>query len=245
MKSLSVFFPCYNDQGTIASMVVKTTVVLERLGIHDYEITVVDDGSVDDSVAILRSLQSCIPQLRIVEHGTNRGYGAALKTGFAVSKHDWVFYTDGDFQYDVSDLETLIAAAASGIDWVQGYKLARHDPLHRRIIGRLYHHFVARLFGLRVRDTDCDFRLIRKTLLDKVELKHDSGVICVEMMRKFQDAGGQVAEVPVNHYFRAYGKSQFFNFRRILRTALGLGSLWYEEVLKKALRRRRIFNKGR
>jgi glycosyltransferase involved in cell wall biosynthesis len=230
VEALSVFFPCFNDQGTIASMVIKTEVVLERLGIDTYEIIVVDDGSSDESLAILHRLARNRPWLRIVEHGSNRGYGAALRSGFAACRYDWIFYTDGDFQYDVADLERLVEAAAPDVDWVQGFKVSRHDPLHRRVIGRIYHHFVAAVFGIRVRDTDCDFRLIRRSLLDKVELHHDSGVICVEMMRKFQDAGGRVREVPVNHYFRAYGRSQFFNLRRLWRTGLGLLSLWLELV---------------
>lgn len=237
VRELSVFFPCFNDQGTIASMVVKSDLVCRRLGLDLYEVIVVDDGSSDSSAEIVSRLSEVMPHVRLVSHETNLGYGAALRSGFAAARYEWVFYTDGDFQYEVADLEKLVEAAAPGIDWVQGYKVARHDPLYRRMIGRLYHHLVAFLFGLRVRDTDCDFRLIRKTLLDKIELVHDSGVICVEMMRKFQDAGGAVAEVPVRHYFRAYGKSQFFNFRRLWKTGLGLFSLWWETVLSRPFRR--------
>ena len=112
-----------------------------------------------------------------------------MLSGFAKASREWVFYTDGDAQYDASEITRCIDAARPGIDIVQGYKLGRGDRLYRKLIGRGYHHVVRLMFGLRVRDTDCDFRLIRRDLLDRVELTSTSGVICVEMMRKFQDSG--------------------------------------------------------
>jgi hypothetical protein len=116
---------------------------------------------------------------------------------------------------------------------VNGYKISRSDPAHRILIGRLYHHTVKLLFGLTVRDVDCDFRLMRRSIFDRVRLEKDSGVICLEMMKKIQDAGFRVVEVPVHHYHRAYGKSQFFNFRRIARTAVDVGRLWVELVVRR------------
>ncbi len=113
-----------------------------------------------------------------------------------------------------------------GVDLVNGYKISRSDPLHRIIIGRIYHHTVKRLFGIPVRDTDCDFRLMRRSIFDRVRLERTSGVICVEMMKKIQDAGFRIVEVPVHHYHRAFGRSQFFNFRRLFRTAIDLSRLW-------------------
>jgi hypothetical protein len=124
----------------------------------------------------------------------------------------------------------------NGVDVVNGYKIERADPLHRKIIGRIYHWFVRIVFNIKLKDIDCDFRLIRKEVFDKVHLESNSGVICVELMRKIQDAGFSVAQVPVHHYHRAYGKSQFFNFRRILRVGTGLMKLWWKLVLKPKLR---------
>jgi hypothetical protein len=115
---------------------------------------------------------------------------------------------------------------------VNGYKIERHDPLHRIIIGRLYHHLVRLLFRLRMRDVDCDFRLLRRRIFDYIELKEDSGVICVELMTKVHRAGFRIAEVPVHHYHRAYGKSQFFNVRRIARVARDLVRLWWQIVVR-------------
>ena len=118
------------------------------------------------------------------------------------------------------------------VDWVNGWKISRSDPLHRIVIGRVYHHTVKLLFGLKVRDVDCDFRLMRRRMFDVVRLEKNSGVICLEMMKKFKDAGFRVAEVPVHHYHRAHGKSQFFNFPRIARTGVDVLKLWWALVVR-------------
>jgi glycosyltransferase involved in cell wall biosynthesis len=118
-------------------------------------------------------------------------------------------------------------------DLVNGYKISRSDPLHRIIIGRLYHHIVSILFGLKVRDVDCDYRLMRRAIFEKIDLEKTSGVICLEMMKKIQDAGFRIVEVPVNHYHRAFGKSQFFNFRRLFRVALDVAALWFALVVRR------------
>jgi glycosyltransferase involved in cell wall biosynthesis len=208
-------------------MALKTVKTLTE----DYEVLVINDGSTDYTLELLRHLETQQSNVKIIDHGENRGYGTALRTGFAKCSKDLVFYTDGDAQYDVRELPLLFARLSDGVDWVNGFKISRSDPLHRRIIGRIY-HWIARLsFGLKLRDVDCDFRLIRKSALERVKLKSESGVICVEMIRKFQDAGFRVAEVPVHHYFRAYGKSQFFNFKRVAHVCVNLVQLWWELVL--------------
>ncbi len=230
--SVSAFFPCYNDSGTIASMVVVTDRTLRSVT-DDYEIIVVSDGSPDHSSEVLEELAARYPRLRIVTHERNRGYGGALRSGFANATKELVFYTDGDAQYDPRELTLLLPKMVEGVDVVNGYKISRSDPLHRIIIGRLYHQIVKTVFGLRLRDVDCDFRLIRRSVFDTVQIKSNSGVICLELMKKIQDAGFTVVEVPVHHYHRAYGKSQFFNFRRIWRVAAGVWGLWRELVWNK------------
>ncbi len=229
--SISAFFPAYNDAGTIASMVVVTDLTLRKLT-ADYEIIVVNDGSPDHVGEILADLQERYPRLRVVTHVRNRGYGGALRSGFAAATKETVFYTDGDAQYDPREIEVLLAALRDDVDVVQGYKIQRHDPLHRIIIGRVYHGAVKLAFGLRVRDVDCDFRLIRHAVLERVELTQDSGVICVELMKRVQDAGFRLVEVPVHHYHRAYGKSQFFNFRRLSAVGRALFGLWWRLVVR-------------
>lgn len=237
IKSITAFFPCYNDGGTIASMVVLMDQTLKDIT-DDYEILVIDDGSSDHSREILQELQCRYDRLRIILHENNQGYGGVLKTGFASATKEWIFYTDGDFQYDVTELQRLLGAAHDGIDVVNGYKVSRSDPLHRRVIGRVYHWTVKVMFRLTIRDVDCDFRLIRKKVFRDITLEYNSGVICVELIKKLQDAGYQFAEVPVSHYFRAYGKSQFFNFKRVLRVGIDILKLWWKTAVKKEKDRR-------
>ena len=227
---LSVFFPAYNDSGTIASMVIRTVQTASELT-RDFEIIVVDDGSADSTADIADELARTYPQVRAVHHPTNRDYGAALQTGFRSATKELIFYTDGDAQYDPSELSALWASMTADVDLVNGYKISRADPMHRILIGRLYHYIVSILFGLKLRDVDCDFRLMRRMIFERINLEKTSGIICVEMMKKIQDAGFRIAEVPVHHYHRAFGRSQFFNFRRLFRTGRDLLLLWYALVV--------------
>jgi glycosyltransferase involved in cell wall biosynthesis len=223
--SITAFFPCYNDAGTIASMVIVADRTLRELT-DDYEIVVGNDGSTDHSAAVLAELQAHYPRLRVIAHEKNRGYGANLRSLFAAATKDLIFYTDGDAQYDPGELAVLYKHLASDVDVVQGWKIARHDPLHRIVVGRLYHNFVRLWFGLHLRDVDCDFRLFRRYVLESFPLESDSGCITVEMMTRIEQGGFRVREVPVHHYHRAYGQSQFFNFPRVARTLWELSGLW-------------------
>ena len=232
VKGLSVFFPAYNDSGTIASLVITALRSARKLT-TDFEVIVVNDGSADKTAEILDELARTYPEVRVVHHEQNRGYGGALRTGFATATRELVFYTDGDAQYDPAEMELLWRRLDDSVDVVNGYKISRSDPMHRIIIGRVYHHTVKVLFGLGVRDVDCDFRLIRRAVFDKVHLEKNSGVICLEMMKKITDAGFRIAEVPVHHYHRAHGRSQFFNFRRLFRTGVDVFKLWFALVVRR------------
>ncbi len=223
--SLSIFFPCYNDAGTIASMVVKADALAHTLT-DDYEIIVIDDGSEDGSWDIVQELHRRYTALRLIHHEKNKGYGATLRAGFAAATKEWVFYTDGDGQYDVNELSLLVNRISDTVDIVNGYKIKRHDPFHRIIIGWLYQTIVKIAFGLIIRDVDCDFRLVRRSMISKIPLRHTSGVVCVEMIAKLEDAGARFVEVGVHHYFRSYGKSTMFQFRRIFRAMFQLVHLW-------------------
>ena len=232
LESISAFFPAYNDAATISSMVIATLLTLPKVT-KDYEVIVVNDGSPDHTGDMLQELARVYPQVKIVTHPKNRGYGGALRSGIGASTKAWIFYTDGDAQYDPRELTRLVDAVTEDTDVVNGYKIARSDPLHRILVGRLYHHIVRVLFGFKLRDVDCDYRLMRRAIFDQVELTSTSGTICLEMVKKIQDLGYRFKEVPVHHFHRAHGKSQFFNFRRLFKTAIQLAGLWWSLVARK------------
>ena len=232
VTSVSAFFPCYNDAMSIGKMVADVHRGLDGL-VDDFEVIVVNDGSRDDSLAVLTRLQDDYPRLRVVDHPENRGYGGALLSGFAASTKDWVFYTDGDAQYDASEIDRCVAAVRADTDVVQGFKIGRGDPWYRKVIGRVYHHGVKLLFGLHVKDTDCDFRLINRRVLDRVTLRSTTGVICVEMMCSFKRVGASFTQVGVSHYHRPHGKSQFFRIPAITRSAAQLLQLWWRLIIRR------------
>jgi glycosyltransferase involved in cell wall biosynthesis len=228
--SISAFFPCYNDAKTIGDLVGQADRVLGKLT-DDYEIIVVNDGSRDESAAVLATLSKDVPRLRVVHHLINRGYGAALRSGFEHATKDLVFYTDGDGQYDVNEISILLMLLTDDTHFVNGMKMTRQDPPHRVFIGNL-HRFATRWsFWLPINDVDCDFRLIRRSVLDKIRLSSSSGSICVELVKQAQRAGAQFREVSVHHYARRSGVSEFFTPRRILRTYVDLAVMWVELMI--------------
>lgn len=231
-SSLTIFFPCYNDAGTIGSLVVAADAVAQEFT-DDYEILVIDDGSTDGSRELLLELGRKYARLRPVFHQRNRGYGGALQSGFRKATKEVVFYTDGDGQYDVFELRRLLPVMQEGVDVVNGYKIARNDPLHRIIIGNLYLWLMRSLFNFHVRDVDCDFRLIRREVFDTIELHHTTGVICLELVKKLELAGYRFADFPVHHYHRAYGQSQFFNFNRLFKTGVNILRLWWQLMIRR------------
>lgn len=229
VASVSAFFPCYNDEATIGTVARAALAAIDRVG-ADGEVIVVNDGSSDDSARVLDELAQSEPRVRVITHDENRGYGGALISGFHAATREWVFYTDGDGQFDPAELEVLVEQAGDGVDVVQGYKIDRADNLARRFIGRAYHRVASVAFGLQIRDTDCDFRLMRRDVLARIELTRTTGVICVELVRKLQDAGAQFVEVGVHHYPRRHGRSEFFRPVRVFRTLIDMARLWWEIV---------------
>ncbi len=232
--SISAFFPVYNDWGTISSMVLMVEGILEKIA-SDFEIILVDDGSKSLTKVVLKELSRKIEKLRIITHDKNRGYGGALKTGISNSKFDWIFYTDGDGQYNPTELELLVDKLDDDIDIVNGYKISRSDPIYRKIIGRIYHHLTRFIFRFKIRDIDCDFRLMKKKIFNNMTLEYNSGIICVEMITKISNKGFKFADVPVHHYYRMIGKSEFFNAKRIVKVGIDLLRLWFK--IKKTKKR--------
>ena len=232
--SLTAFFPAYNDQHTIEG-IVRTVAEEMRKVTNDFEVLVVDDGSKDQTGAILDRLKTELPFLRVIHHERNLGYGAALITGFNNAKKDLIFYTDGDGQYDVRELHNLLAQLKPNVDLVNGYKVKRADAWYRILIGGFYRRAMRFAFRLSIRDVDCDFRLFRRHIFETISLESRSGVICVEMAKKFEQAGFRMAEIPVSHYPRMHGRSEFFRLRHLVYTFRGLLKIWWTLVISRRL----------
>jgi glycosyltransferase involved in cell wall biosynthesis len=227
--SLTAFFPAYNDQFTIEGIVRTVASEIQKVT-SDFEVLVVDDGSRDDTGPLLDRLAAELSYLRVIHHERNMGYGAALITGFKNSRKDVIFYTDGDGQYDVREIHNLLKELGPNIDLVNGYKVKRSDAWYRVVIGLVYRRLMRFAFSLSIRDVDCDFRLFRRHVFDKITLESQSGVICVEMAKKFEQARFRMVEVPVSHHPRLHGSSEFFRVRHLVHTFRGLLKIWWNMI---------------
>ncbi len=235
LKSLSIFFPTLNDAKILPYMIYKAYEVGQLVS-DTLEIIVINDGSTDETPALLKKMQERYQGLRVITHKQNRGYGGALISGFNAARYEWVFYTDGDGQYDLSDLPLLVRKASAHIHVVNGYKLSRSDSAVRRFIGHTYNVVLKHIYQFPISDIDCDFRLIRKEYLDKINLTSQSGAICLELVMKLHTAKAQFTEVGVRHFPRRFGSSQFFNPIHLYRTAREQSSfLFHSLVLRKGL----------
>jgi glycosyltransferase involved in cell wall biosynthesis len=235
-ESLSIFFPAYNDAATIANMVYSFRAEALKFT-NQIEIFVINDGSTDHTKQVLELLSSKLTELKVVHHHKNLGYGAALISGFRRCTYDLIFYTDGDGQYKAEDLHKLFEALNPEIDIVNGYKKVRGDGFLRFVIGNTYKIITAFFFQIKLKDVDCDYRLIRKKAMRNIDLISNTGVICTEMVYKWQKSGCRFAEVPVNHYPRPHGSSQFFTLRHVSNAVFGLVILWFRlRINKKSTR---------
>jgi len=244
--SISIFFPFLNDWGTVGSLVSLSIGTVQKLT-DDWEVVIVNDGSsIKDREALgtivdllnIKYQKSNIKNIkglrvRIIDHEINRGYGGSLRSGFDATSKDLIFYTDCDAQYDPRELKLLYEKLKPGVGMVNGFKIKRNDPWFRIVAGRVYHHLVRIAFRLPIRDTDCDFRLILREVFQKVKLFENTGTICVELVKKIDHAGYKIAQVPVHHFWRTSGRSQFFNFKRVGKTGINLFKLWWKLIILK------------
>lgn len=210
---ISIFFPIFNNEKTIQNLVYDTIKTVNLIT-DDYEVILVNDGSNDNSKKICDELSNHNNKVKVVHHDSNKDYGSALKSGFTHSSKNIIFYTDADGQYNIEDLNKLLPLITKN-DVVVGYKIKRNDPFYRIIIGNIYRFIVNRLFHLTVKDVTCDFRLFKKEVINSIDLKSNSGFICVELMKKIRDKGYKIAEVGVNHYPRQFGQSEAFKINKI------------------------------
>lgn len=230
-SGVSIFFPCYNDKQIIGKLIQEVITTVKNFT-KKYEVVVIDDASTDGSRELLKDLTKQYKRLRLIFHKENLGYGGALRSGFNTAKYQYIFYTDGDGQYDVKDLSLLLYSMTKDIDFINGIKMSRHDPTYRIVIGNLYSFLTRWLFWIPILDIDCDFRLIRKKIVKKLKLNSNSGAICIELVKKSQRAGARFRQISVRHYERKFGVSQFFRINRILNTFSEVIFLWWELMIK-------------
>ncbi len=201
--NISVFFPAHNEVENIGLLTNKTVEVLSQ-SVDDFEIIIVNDGSKDGTKEEAERLADQYPQVFAVHHEVNRGYGGAVKTGIASCTKDWIFFTDGDGQFDVGEIPLLLEHADS-YDCVVGYRMNRQDPFHRKVFAFCWGTLVRILFGFKVRDLDCAFKLLKRHYFDGVELKAEGAVISVELFSILTRQGAHIKQVGVHHYPRKAG----------------------------------------
>jgi glycosyltransferase involved in cell wall biosynthesis len=216
VESLSVFFPAYNEQDIIAKTVESASRAVSRFA-DDYEIIVVDDGSSDQTATVVEDIARRDPHVRLVSHGVNRGYGAALRTGFASAQKELIFFSDADGQFDLQELVGLLGML-NRAPVVLGYRIRRSDPLYRLFIAKVYNILIRMVFGLRVRDIDCAFKLFRREVLQNVTLESDGAFISSELLIKLKRNNVPMVERGVHHYPRTTGTSKGATPKVILKT---------------------------
>jgi glycosyltransferase involved in cell wall biosynthesis len=205
LSGLSIVLPCKDEAGNVERAIDEATHAAQRVA-DAHEILIVDDGSRDATWALAAARASDDPRIRVLVHPRNRGYGAALRTGFAAARMEWVFVTDADLQFDLDDLDCVLALAPA-CDLVAGYRLQRADRLHRRLNAAAWNALVRRSFDLPVRDVDCAFKLIHRDVLERILLTADGAMVSTELIVRARAAGAEIAELGVTHRPRTAGRS--------------------------------------
>ncbi|MFQ5792032.1 MAG: glycosyltransferase family 2 protein [Acidobacteriota bacterium] len=223
---LSVVLPAYNEEANLERAVRGSASVVASL-VEDYELVVVDDGSRDGTERILTRLaEEMNTHLRVVRHPENRGYGAALRTGFQAARGELIFYTDSDNQFDLRELRGFLPLMREW-DAVIGYRMDRQDPFFRRFVSGCYNLLASSAFGMSVRDLNCSFKLFRREAVQTLLLKSDNFFIDTELMVRLHRAGWRYIQRGVHHYPRTAGRSTV-RFSDVPRTFLALARVWLE-----------------
>jgi len=225
--NISFFFPAFHDAGTVEKLVLAAREVLREIA-NRWEIIIVNDGSFDNTGDVADECAQKYENVVVQHHIYNIGYGAALKTGFYTAQYDLIFYTDGDMQYDPHELKLLLPLLNDEVTIVSGYKKKRADTWDRVLSAKFYNFIVRLIFRIHVRDIDAAFKLMRREVIDSIELRSNGGFICAELFAKARKLGYHVAQLPVSHYPRTYGRSSAFNLFFILRSTIELLELWWD-----------------
>ena len=223
--SISAVLPAYNEEENIETATRRMADVLRSLDLRDWEVIVVDDGSVDQTGNIADRLAEEDPgHLRVFHHSPNKGYAEALKTGFTRSQHQLIFYTDSDNQFDVREITSFLPLIED-VDIVNGFRIYRFDPLTRLVLSWGFNLLVRILFRIKVRDIDCAFKLFRREVFDKVNIESKKFFVDAEVLAKARYFGFRMTEVGVRHYPRPAGRSTV-RASHIPATLMELARIW-------------------
>lgn len=225
-EGITAVLPAYNEEANIFQAVEVVRAALETVT-SNYEIIIVDDGSIDRTGEIADGLVKEDARIRVFHHYRNLGYGAALRCGFREASKGFCFHTDSDCQFDLCEMRE-VAEMALDADMVAGYRLSRADPIHRRLSAAAYNQLLRRAFGLRVKDPDCAFKLYRSEPVKKLDLGSDSILISAELLIKLRNAGGIIREHGVRHLPRRRGKQTGNSLRTLMHALRELTELWPE-----------------
>jgi glycosyltransferase involved in cell wall biosynthesis len=224
VRDLSVVFPAFNEEGNIRRTVETAIKVLPKVATR-WEIIVVDDGSSDGTALICEELKAQYPEVEVIRHGQNRGYGAALKSGIISAKYDLIFFSDSDGQFDFRELQQLIRWSED-YDIVAGYRAKRQDPLYRRINALGWNVLVRVVLGVKIRDIDCAFKLFRRTVFDHVQIRCVGAMVNTEILAQATQLGMRIHQVKVSHFPRRYGKQSGANIHVVLKALRELCRVW-------------------
>lgn len=217
MPSISLVLPAYNEADNIEPMVTEATPALEA-NADDYEIVVVDDGSKDDTAGVTQRVMETHPHVRLVQHPVNQGFGAAVFTGFTSAEKDWIFYTDADRQFVLSELERFVPLMDQA-DLIAGYRAPRRDPFMRVFYGKGWSMLCTFTFGYTVRDVDCGFKLLRREIIEELapHIRSRGATFSIEWLARAKRAGYRFVELPVTHRPRVAGSQTGANIDVIVR----------------------------
>lgn len=223
LAGLSAVVPLHDERENVAAVADGLRAVLPEVA-ERWELVLVDDGSRDGTADVVDALAAADPAVRVARHARNRGYGAAIRTGFAAARHEWLFLMDGDGQFDPRELPLLCAAHADA-DAVVGWRTRRADPWIRRVNTAAWNGLVRTLFRLPVRDVNCAFKLLRRDALGDGATAADGAMVSTELLARMRQRGARIVEVPVTHLPRRAGRASGAAPTVVLRAFLELGRL--------------------
>lgn len=227
-ESISVVFPAYNEESNIGTLIDQTVQLLPEFT-DKWEIIVVDDGSTDRTAEIVKRYNN--NKISVIHHPSNRGYGAAVRSGIISAKNDLIFFSDSDLQFNIKEMGKLLQWV-SEYDIVIGYRIKRQDPFYRRLNAFGWNTLVRLMLGLKVKDLNCAFKIFRKNVFDKIKIDAIGAMVNADILSQAVKYGFRIKEVPVTHYPRLKGQQTGANIRVIFKAFKELLRLYRKLKIK-------------